>query len=226
MNGRVPFTIAIDGPSASGKSTVGEILANRLGYLYFDTGVMYRAVTAVAMRRHLALSDENAISTLAKQLQIDVLPPTVADGRQNTILADGEDITLDLRSGEIDANVSLVSSYPLVREAMVERQRQIASRGRVVMIGRDIGTVVLPHADLKIYLDGTVECRAERRYKENRARGDQVSYEEVLRLMKWRDERDMGRATSPLRPAADAHIVDTTPMTVAEVVEAIERFWK
>src|SRR5438093_7649449 len=171
MNGNMPITIAIDGPSASGKSTVGELLAKRLGYLYFDTGVMYRAVTSVAMRRGIPLTDEQRVSEMARKLQIDVLHATVNDGRQNTILADGEDITQELRSGDIDANVSLVSSYPQVREAMVERQRQIASRGRVVMIGRDIGTVVLPGADLKIYLDGTVECRAERRSKENRARG-------------------------------------------------------
>jgi len=226
MNGNMPITIAIDGPSASGKSTVGELLAKRLGYLYFDTGVMYRAVTSVAMRRGIPLTDEQRVSEMARKLQIDVLPATVNDGRQNTILADGEDITQELRSGDIDANVSLVSSYPQVREAMVERQRQIASRGRVVMIGRDIGTVVLPGADLKIYLDGTVECRAERRFKENRARGDQTAYDEVLRLMKRRDELDMGRVTSPLRPAPDACIVDTTTLSVREVLKAIEDHWK
>jgi len=118
MTKTLPLTIAIDGPSASGKSTVGELLARRLGYLYFDTGVMYRALTCVARNRHIALTDEQQISRLAEQLRIDVLPPTVNDGRQNTILADGQDISNDLRSSDIDANVSLVSSYPKVREAM------------------------------------------------------------------------------------------------------------
>ncbi len=223
MNSHPPLTIAIDGPSASGKSTVGELLAQRLGYLYFDTGVMYRAVTCVALSRGIPLTDEEHVARLAEQMQLDVLPPTVNDGRQNTVLADGSDITNALRGSDIDANVSLVSSYRDVRDAMVERQREIAHRGRVVMIGRDIGTVVLPHADLKIYLDGSVECRAERRYKENVARGDQTSYEEILRLMRLRDGLDMGRTTSPLRPAPDAHCVDTTTMSVGDVVAAIEQ---
>lgn len=221
----IPVTIAIDGPSASGKSTVGEVLAKRLNYLYFDTGVMYRTLTCVALQRGLDINDEAQISKLAEQLRIDVLPPTVPDGRQNTILADGVDITNELRSGAIDANVSVVSSYPRVREAMVRQQRAIAQRGRVVMIGRDIGTVVLPSADLKVYLDATVECRAERRYKENVARGDHTSYAEVLHMMKRRDELDMGRKTSPLRPAPDAHIVDTTFMDVPQVVNAVEALW-
>ena len=220
-----PLTIAIDGPSASGKSTVGELLAKRVGYLYFDTGVMYRAVTCVALQCGIAVGDERRVSDLAERLKIDVLPPTVMDGRQNTVLADGSDITLALRGSLIDANVSAVSSYPRVREAMVRQQRAIGERGRVVMIGRDIGTVVLPEADLKVYMTASVEERARRRYKENAARGDMTPYEEVLRLMKHRDEFDMGRATSPLRPATDAHIVDTERLNIVEVVDAIERLW-
>lgn len=221
-----PLMIAIDGPSASGKSTVGEVLAKRLGYLFFDTGVMYRALTGVALNRAMDVNHEAQISQLAQQVKIDVLPPTVHDGRQNTILVDGVDITPALRSNQIDANVSIVSSYPQVREAMVRQQREIGQRGRVVMIGRDIGTVVLPQADLKIYLTASAEERARRRYKEYCARGDHTSYEEVLQMMKRRDELDMGRATSPLRPAADAQIVDSETMTVPQVVEAIEQLWK
>ncbi|MEP7200213.1 MAG: (d)CMP kinase [Chloroflexota bacterium] len=220
------MTIAIDGPSASGKSTVGELLAKRLDYLYFDTGVMYRAVTCMALRHRLDVNDEARVSALAEQIRIDVLPPSVADGRQNTILADGEDITHAIRSREIDANVSVVSSYRRVRDAMVRQQRAIGERGRVVMIGRDIGTVVLPAADVKVYLTASVEERARRRFVENVARSDATAYAEVLRLMQRRDELDTGRVNSPLRPAADAHIVDSDRMSVAQVVDAIERLWQ
>ncbi len=216
----------MDGPSASGKSTVGEILAKRLNYLFFDTGVMYRALTYVALQGGIDVQDEARISELAESVRIDVLPPTVVDGRQNTILADGTDISLQLRSSAIDANVSAVSSYRRVREAMVKTQREIGLRGHVVMVGRDIGTVVLPHADLKIYLTASAEERARRRYLENVARGDAAPYEQVLHLMRRRDEFDMGRANSPLRPAPDAHIVDTEYLNVAQVVEAIERLWQ
>jgi cytidylate kinase len=143
----IPSTIAIDGPAASGKSTVGAAVADQLGYLYFDTGVMYRAVTAVAHLRSISIDDEQAITALANQIKIDVLPPTVADGRQNTILADGRDITRDLRLRRVDQDVSPVSVYGGVRAAMSAQQRRIGLRGRVVMVGRDIGTVVLPEAD-------------------------------------------------------------------------------
>jgi cytidylate kinase len=224
--GPVPFRIAIDGPSASGKSTVGEQLAKRLDYLYFDTGVMYRALTCVALQEGMDVTNEEDISRLSERLKIDVLPPSVDDGRQNTILADGTDISNQLRTGNIDGNVSAVSSYRRVREAMVRHQQAIGSRGRVVMIGRDIGTVVLPDAEIKIYLTASVEERARRRYLENVARGDATPYHEVLRLMRRRDELDTGRANSPLRPAADAHIVDSETMTVAQVVAAIEQLWQ
>jgi CMP/dCMP kinase len=220
-----PLRIAIDGPSASGKSTVGDVLAKRLKYLFFDTGVMYRAVTCEALQRGVDLDDDERVSDLAERLRIEVLPPTVADGRQNTILADGVDITDKLRSTEIDANVSVVSSYRRVRTAMVRQQRAIGERGRVVMIGRDIGTVVLPNSELKVYLTASVEERARRRYLENSQRGDAASYEEVLRMMRRRDELDMGRENSPLRPAQDAHIVDSEYLGVDEVVAAIKQLW-
>jgi cytidylate kinase len=152
-----PCTIAIDGPASAGKSTIGELLARRLDYLYFDTGLMYRAVTWAALARDIPIDDEAAVTALAERLRIDVIPPTVDDGRQCTVLADGVDVTWAVRTPEVDANVSPVSAYPGVRRALVVQQRRVAAAGPVVMVGRDIGTVVLPDADLKLYLDATVE---------------------------------------------------------------------
>jgi len=218
-----PSTITIDGPAASGKSTVGERLARWLGYLYFDTGVMYRAVTWVALKRGVPIENEEAVTALARSLHIDVVPPTVDDGRQYTVLADGEDVTWAIRTPEVDANVSVVSAYPGVREELVRQQRRIAAGGRIVMVGRDIGTVVLPDADLKIYLDATVEERAHRRWKERRERGERVDYEEVLQRMRRRDQIDSTREVSPLRVPPGAAVIDTTRMSVAEVLERVER---
>jgi cytidylate kinase len=216
-----PSVIAIDGPAASGKSTLGQRLAEALGYLYFDTGVMYRAVTLAALRRGVDPNDEAAVTRLAEVVHIDVVPPTVADGRQYTVLLDGEDVTWDLRQPEVDAWVSPVSAYPGVRAALLSQQRRIAAGGRVVMVGRDIGTVVLPNADLKIYLDASLEERARRRYKEMMARGQSASYEEVLRSMRRRDEIDSRRATAPLRPAPDAVVIDSTTMDADAVLKHV-----
>ncbi|MCS6843802.1 MAG: (d)CMP kinase [Caldilineales bacterium] len=222
MTERSPYsTIAIDGPAGSGKSTVGAALAQRLGYTYFDTGVMYRAVTDAALKRGIPIRDEAAITRLAEDLHIDVLPPTVADGRQYTVLADGEDVTWAIRRPEVNANVSVVSQYPGVRRAMMPQQRRIAERGGVVMVGRDIGTVVLPDADLKIYLDATLEERAQRRWREERARGQERPFDQVLADVRSRDELDSRRAVAPLRPADDAIILDTTHMTEEEVIERV-----
>ena len=211
-------TIAIDGPAASGKSTVAKLLADRLGYLYFDTGVMYRAVTWAALSRDLSVDDELAVTGLAERLDIDVLSPTVEDGRQYTVLVDGQDATWAIREPEVDGKVSKVSAYPGVRAAMVVQQRRIAGRGRIVMVGRDIGTVVLPEADLKIYLDATPEERAHRRWLEEQGRGIQRDYEQVLEDVRRRDRIDSTRQVAPLRPAADALIVDSTTMSIADVV--------
>jgi len=218
-----PSTIAIDGPAASGKSTVGELLARHLGYLYFDTGVMYRAVTWAALLRSVPVQDEAAVTALAAQLRIDITPPTVDDGRQYTVLADGVDVTWAIRAPEVDADVSTVSAYPGVRRALVVQQRRVAGEGRVVMVGRDIGTVVLPDADLKLYLDASVEERARRRWREVWARGEDADYEPVLVLMRRRDEIDSGRKVSPLRAADDAVVLDTTGMDIGEVVAHVER---
>jgi cytidylate kinase len=210
--------IAIDGPAAAGKSTVGELLATELNYLYFDTGVMYRAVTWAALERNISIADEAAVSRLAQEVRIDVLQPTAQDGRQYTVYVDGQDVTWDLRRPEVEYGVSPVSAYPAVRAALTAQQRRIGLRGKVVMVGRDIGTVVLPDASLKIYLDATVEARARRRHLENRQRGQKARYADILRAMRRRDQIDSQRDAAPLRPAADAVIIDTTDLQVAQVM--------
>lgn len=218
-----PTAITIDGPAAAGKSVVGCETAKRLGYLYFDTGVMYRAVTWAALERGLDVLDQDKITALAQRLCIDVVPPTVNDGRQYTVLADGQDVTWAIRSAEVDAGVSPVSAYPGVRQALVAQQRRISAQGKVVMVGRDIGTVVLPYADLKLYLDARLEERAKRRYKELLQRGQQANYDNVLAAMKRRDKIDSGREVAPLQAAADAIIIDTSDLTIEQVLDLIEK---
>jgi cytidylate kinase len=218
----VPKIIAIDGPAASGKSTIAEKLAADLGYLYFDTGVMYRAVTLAALRKLHSVVDEAAVSALASTVQIDVLPPSTNDGRLYSVLLDGEDVTWAIRQPEVDRNVSQVSAYPLVREAMTEQQRRIGQRGLVVMVGRDIGTVVLPEAELKIYLDASVEERARRRFDEVSLRGQQTSYEDIFEAMKRRDAMDSTREIAPLRAADDAIIVNTDGLGICEVLNRVK----
>lgn len=216
-----PSIIAIDGPAASGKSTVGALLANCLGYVYFDTGVMYRAVTWVALACGIPIGDEARVTALAERLVIDIIRPTVDDGRQYTVLADGQDVTWQIRQPEVDQGVSPVSAYAGVRVALTAQQRRIGHRGQIVMVGRDIGTVVLPDADLKIYLDGTVEERARRRYREILERGGLAEYEAVLASVRRRDQIDSGRALAPLRVADDAIVIDTTPLTVDQVLNFV-----
>lgn len=216
-----PTTIAIDGPSASGKSTIGGLLARELDYLYFDTGVMYRAVAAVALARGIPIADEAAVTLLAETVRLDVAPPTIDDGRDVTVLADGQDITWEIRRREVEKAVSPVSAYPGVRRALSEQQRRIGQAGRVVMVGRDIGTVVLPDADLKIYLDATLAERARRRYLERTARGEQVEMSQVQQDVRRRDEYDSTRQHAPLAAAEDAIVVDSTGLTVDEVLQRV-----
>mgnify|MGYP001398560841 FL=1 len=217
-----PQIIAIDGPAASGKSTVGAELANRLGYLCLDTGIMYRAVTWQALAEGLDPEDETAITRLAQNIEIDVQPGSVSDGRAFDVLINHQDHTWDIRSPEVNQQVSLVSSYPGVRHAMTIQQRKIAGRGRIVMLGRDIGTVVLPDADLKIYLDASLKVRAKRRFEEEKARGSCVTYQEVVSSLKRRDKIDSSRKFAPLKIAADAVVINTDNMSAAQVVEYIK----
>jgi len=216
------LTIAIDGPAASGKSTIGGLLSERLGYLYLDTGAMYRAVTWVALERGLDIGDEEALSALARSLEIEITRPGVNDGRQYTVLADGDDVTWEIRGPDVDRHVSPVSACAGVRRALTEQQRRIAQRGRVVMVGRDIGTVVIPDADLKIYLDASPEVRARRRFLELVERGEEADYDEMLSDMVRRDRIDSQREVAPLKAAQDAIVVDTDNLSIGEVLDVIE----
>jgi cytidylate kinase len=215
----IPNIIAIDGPAASGKSTLGHKLAHALGYLYFDTGVMYRAVTWLALTQGLEISDEAAITKLAERTQIDVRPPSIQDGRAYDVVVDSQDITWNIRRPEVEANVSPVSAYGGVRKALTAQQRRIGLRGDVVMVGRDIGTVVLPNADLKIYLDASVEERARRRYEELRQRGELADVDIILTAMRKRDQIDSNREIAPLRPAEDAYILCSDGLDAEQVLE-------
>jgi cytidylate kinase len=218
-----PSIIALDGPAASGKSTLGRALADSLGYLFFDTGIMYRAVTWVALQHDLNLKDEAVITELAQKAQIDIRPPSKNDGRSCDVTVDDRDVTWEIRDAEVEANVSAVSAYAGVRKALSEQQRRIGLRGGVVMVGRDIGTVVLPEADLKIYLDASAEERAKRRFDELTARGEKAGYDEILRKVIERDRIDSTRAVAPLRPADDAVVIDSDRLDAGQVLaRAIE----
>ena len=217
----IPSIIAIDGPAASGKSTIGKRLADELGYLCFDTGVMYRAITWIALRGGIDVSDEFLITRLAEETFVDVRPASQPD-RACDVIVGVTDITWETRRPEVDANVSVVSAYAGVRRALSQQQRRIGQRGRVVMVGRDIGTVVLPEADLKIYLDASAEERARRRFDEIVARGGKAEYNEILSKVRERDRIDSTRAVAPLRPAEDAVILDSDKMNADEVFARVK----
>lgn len=216
-----PSTIAIDGPAAAGKSTIGGSIARRLGYLYLDTGAMYRAVTWAALDRGVDIDDEEAVTAVAQSTEITISRPTLDDGRQYTVLADGRDVTWEIRRSEVDKYVSPVSAYAGVRRVLTEQQRRIARQGSVVMVGRDIGSVVMPDADLKIYLDASPEERARRRHLELLERGNQADYEQILRAMKRRDGIDSQRALAPLKAADDAIRVDTDNLAIEQVLQIV-----
>lgn len=222
----IPNMITIDGPAASGKSTLGKNLADWLDYLYFDTGVMYRAVTWAALHAGISMDDEAAVSALSETIDIDVLPPTQDDGRAYDVLADGQDITWDIRRAEVDGGVSVVAAYPGVRKALTAQQRRIGLRGKVVMVGRDIGTVVLPEADLKIYLEASVAERARRRFNEIKNRGGQASMDAIRENLMERDRIDSTRDVAPLCAAPDAIILDSDQMDANRVLEAAKKLVK
>ena len=215
----LPKTIAIDGPAGSGKSTLGSLLANELGYLYLDTGVMYRAVTLAALKAGLDIADEKSVGEMAQDACIDIRPPTVEDGRDVDVLLNCEDVTWEIRKDAVNDYVSPVSTYRAVRDAMTEQQRRIAQQNEIVMVGRDIGTVVIPDADLKIYLDASVEVRAHRRYQEMIERGEEPNFTLVLGSLQNRDDIDSNREIAPLKSADDAVVIDSDCLNIQEVLE-------
>ena len=214
--------IAVDGPGAVGKTTVGRALAERLGYRFVDTGIMYRAVTVLALETGVDTEDDEALTALAGNAELN-LRPGQGRGAAPVICAGDRDLTEAITGPDVDRAVSRVSAVAGVRRELVALQRSFAGEGRVVMVGRDIGTVVLPDAPLKIYLDASPEERARRRFEERRGRGESVSYEDVFADLVRRDGLDSGRDLSPLTAAADARRIDTTSSGVEDVVDEIVR---
>ncbi len=212
--------IAIDGPVGSGKSTVARLVAKRLGYTYIDTGAMYRGVALSAKRAGVPWDDADRMAELAGRTRIELRP---SGGGEITSLVsiDGEDVSKEIRNTEIGQGASLIGKIAGVRRALVEQQRRMATLGGVVMEGRDIGTVVLPDAELKIFLSGSIEVRAKRRFLELEGKGQKPVMQEVVEEVKARDEQDTTRKENPLKKANDAVEIDTTEMSIEQVVTKI-----
>ena len=211
--------IAIDGPVGSGKTAAGRCLAARLGHTFLDTGVMYRAITYLALQKNVPVDDWAALARLASKAGMEL---TADPGDECRVILGGRDVTDELRSAVVDRNVSAVSAVPGVREVLVKLQREIAARGHIVMVGRDIGTVVLSDAGLKIYLDASADVRARRRHGQLVESGSDMEYETVLADLRRRDEQDSSRAVAPLRAANDAVTLPTDDLALDEVVDRLE----
>lgn len=209
------FNIAIDGPASSGKSTIAKILADTYQLVYVDTGAMYRSLTYLALKNNIAFDDEDALMGLLNTTEI-VLKRT-EDGQ--SVIVNDEDVTEAIRQNDVTNNVSVVASFAKVREELVRRQQAMAQKTGVAMDGRDIGTVVLPNAEVKIFLVASVSERADRRYLENKQKGIESDYEQLIKEIIARDEYDSNREVSPLKQAEDAVKVDTTGLSIEEVVE-------
>ena len=209
--------VAIDGPASAGKSTVAKIVAKKLHFIYCDTGAMYRSVTFAALKNHIKLDDDQALKELLKTIEIRFVP---AEPEQRVFVND-EEVTQAIRTPEITNNVSLVSAQPSVRAELTKRQQEIAEAGGIVLDGRDIGTTVLPNADVKIFLVASVHERAVRRFKENQTKGIDTPLDVLEKEIEERDYKDSHREISPLTQAKDAVLVDTTSLTIDQVVDQI-----
>ncbi len=218
MTTKATVAVAIDGPSGAGKSTIARIVATELGFVYVDTGALYRTVGLAVLRRGIDPHDVAAVEPLLSELQVSL---GYADGTQRVFL-NGEDVSDSIRTPEVSMAASAVSALPPVRQFLFDLQQDTARRNNVIMDGRDIGTVVLPFADVKIFLSASAEDRARRRFEELQAKGAAVTFDEVLRDMKERDYNDSHRAAAPLRPAEDAVSVDTTGNTLEQSIALIK----
>lgn len=216
----LPSIIAVDGPAGSGKSTVFFAVAQRLNYLFVDTGAFYRAVTFLALEQQLDLRDVNQLLALCQRTQFDMTPERQADGRQFTFLADDRDITLQLNTPDVDRNVSTIAATNEVRICLFDAQRRLAAKGKVIMVGRDITTVVLPDADLKVFITASLEKRAQRRSQQRLGTGEMADYNTILENLRQRDQTDSTREAAPLRQVDEAILLDTTDLTFDEAVEA------
>ena len=214
--------VAIDGPASAGKSTVAKIVAKNFNYIYVDTGAMYRSITYKAIQNNINLNDENKIVELLHKTKITFTPGNPVQH----VFIDGEEVTDKIRSEKVTNNVSTVAALPLIRRELVKRQQEIAKDGGVIMDGRDIGTMVLPNADLKIFLIASVKERAERRYIENQKKGINVTLEELKKEIEVRDYKDSHRKVSPLKKAKDAIEIDTTSLSIEQVSDKISSLIK
>ena len=204
--------IAIDGPSGAGKSTLARRIAGELGYIYVDTGAMYRSIGFFTLQNNIDTGDENAVEGILDGIQLEIAR---VDGVQH-MLVNGEDVTANIRTEQVSMAASKVSAYPAVRKFLLDAQRNLAVENNIIMDGRDIGTVVLPNANVKIFLTATPQDRAKRRYDELIARGEKADYETVLADVEKRDYNDANRAAAPLKQASDAVLVDTTGLSFEE----------
>ena len=216
------FVVAVDGTAGSGKGTITKIVAEKLNLVTIDTGAMYRCVTLAMLENNAGIEDSNRINSILKDIKIEF----VDDKDSKKVFLNGEDVTLKIRSKEVNEFVSPVSTVKQVRECMANMQREMAKTIDVIMEGRDIGTNVFPNADVKIYLDATPEERAKRRFKQNEENGIEISYDEILKNVKERDYIDSHREIAPLSKAPDAIYIDSTEMTIEEVVEAVTNIIK
>lgn len=208
--------IAIDGPAGAGKSTIAKAVAKRLGIFYVDTGAMYRAIALKSIRLNIPVDKEEIVGKMVRETKIEL-----DHSEERRVFCDGQDVTEAIRSPEVSRKVSTIAAYSCVRQRLVQLQRQEAERGPVIMDGRDIGTCVLPEADLKIFLTASLEERARRRWQELLDSGKEIAFAEVKEDMERRDKQDMEREASPLLPATDALILDTTGLTIEEIVDQI-----
>jgi cytidylate kinase len=215
------IAIALDGPAGSGKSTIAKRVAHRLDYIYIDTGAMYRAVTFKALQAGMNLQDSEALVSLAEHTRIALEYETDVGDSKLHVIVDGTDVSTEIRSLDTTNNVSIVAAVAGVRAALVKTQQAMARQGGVVMDGRDIGTVVLPGAELKIFLTASVAERAKRRWLELREKGVALDLEELTRQIERRDYIDSNRATDPLRQADDAILLDTTDLSIEDVIDRV-----